>query len=423
MVAVSRGVLELRLEAPAEQQDEICVPQLPDVSGRRLEVVRLCSGRREVANVHGRPADLLRGKRERIEGRDDARSLIVGAAAHRSRTLRTQPRPASKRMILILISLYRMAVAEARQADYETLLAEHGLRPTRQRVSVLGALASRDDATAQQIHALLADAGERVGLATVYRTLKSLSESGVVDTLVAPQGRDVLPPLRRRPPPPSRLLGLPPRRRARRLRARPLAGRPRRPARIHCERAHSGGNGPLPHLPGGRHCWVTRPSAIPQDIRGLINLILRWVSSGEGNGASAAAGHHRRARRPLSRRCAVLAGGDRRTTSGRDFMARGLRLRLWRSHLLRESLHRPDPDLQPGNGQRHALLRPPERGYGRGARATRARPPPVLPGEAVRIRVLHAHRRRQSGEPDRAADRLDGHGEWSPHVARAPRGC
>ena len=48
---------------------------------------------------------------------------------------------------------------------------------------MLGALASRDDATAQQIHALLVDAGERVGLATVYRTLKSLSESGVVDTL------------------------------------------------------------------------------------------------------------------------------------------------------------------------------------------------------------------------------------------------
>ncbi len=76
-----------------------------------------------------------------------------------------------------------MAVAQAGQVDYEGLLAEHGLRPTRQRVAVLGALASRDDATAQQIHALLVDAGERVGLATVYRTLKSLSESGVVDTL------------------------------------------------------------------------------------------------------------------------------------------------------------------------------------------------------------------------------------------------
>ena len=90
VVAVSRGVLELRLEALAEQQDEICVPQLPDVSGRRLEVVRLCSGRREVANVHGRPADLLRGKRERIERRGDARSLrSLGAPPHRRSPRRT----------------------------------------------------------------------------------------------------------------------------------------------------------------------------------------------------------------------------------------------------------------------------------------------------------------------------------------------
>ena len=81
-----------------------------------------------------------------------------------------------------------MPVAEARQADYEALLTERGLRPTRQRVAVLGALASRDDATAQQIHALLVDAGERVGLATVYRTLASLTESGVVDTLMHHRG-------------------------------------------------------------------------------------------------------------------------------------------------------------------------------------------------------------------------------------------
>jgi Fur family transcriptional regulator, ferric uptake regulator len=86
-------------------------------------------------------------------------------------------------MILILTTRYGMAVPGPRQADYEGLLAEHGLRPTRQRVAVLGALASRDDATAQQIHALLLDEGERVGLATVYRTLSRLSESGVVDTL------------------------------------------------------------------------------------------------------------------------------------------------------------------------------------------------------------------------------------------------
>lgn len=86
-------------------------------------------------------------------------------------------------MIIVLIASYGMGVAKARQADYVRLLAGRGLRPTRQRVAVLGALASRDDATAQQIHALLAGDGKRVGLATVYRTLGWLTEHGVVDTL------------------------------------------------------------------------------------------------------------------------------------------------------------------------------------------------------------------------------------------------
>jgi Fur family ferric uptake transcriptional regulator len=53
---------------------------------------------------------------------------------------------------------------------------------------VLGALASRDDATAQQIHALLVEARARVGLATVYRTLATLAENGVVDTLMHHRG-------------------------------------------------------------------------------------------------------------------------------------------------------------------------------------------------------------------------------------------
>jgi Fur family ferric uptake transcriptional regulator len=92
------------------------------------------------------------------------------------------------RMILILIARYGIRVAETRQADHEHLLAERGLRPTRQRVAVLGALASRDDATAQQIHALLVGAGERVGLATVYRTLGWLAEQGIVDTLMHHRG-------------------------------------------------------------------------------------------------------------------------------------------------------------------------------------------------------------------------------------------
>ncbi len=51
MVAVSRSVLELRLEALAEQQHEIGVVELLDVAGSRLEVVRLGPGRREVADA------------------------------------------------------------------------------------------------------------------------------------------------------------------------------------------------------------------------------------------------------------------------------------------------------------------------------------------------------------------------------------
>ncbi|HEU0304622.1 MAG TPA: Fur family transcriptional regulator [Gaiellaceae bacterium] len=74
-------------------------------------------------------------------------------------------------------------MAEPRQPDFHGLLSQHGLRSTPQRVAVLGALASRDDATAQQIHAILVDHGLRVGLATVYRTLARLRERGVVDTL------------------------------------------------------------------------------------------------------------------------------------------------------------------------------------------------------------------------------------------------
>jgi Fur family ferric uptake transcriptional regulator len=71
------------------------------------------------------------------------------------------------------------------QAEPEALLREHGLRPTRQRLAVLGALAAeRDDATAQEIHAALLAREDRVGLATVYRTLAALSERGVVDTLM-----------------------------------------------------------------------------------------------------------------------------------------------------------------------------------------------------------------------------------------------
>ena len=66
------------------------------------------------------------------------------------------------------------------------------LRPTRQRRAVIGALASFTDfRSAQEIHELLAGAGEKVGLATVYRTLAALADAGEVDVLRNEDGEAV----------------------------------------------------------------------------------------------------------------------------------------------------------------------------------------------------------------------------------------
>ena len=43
--------------------------------------------------------------------------------------------------------------------------------------------AERNDATAQEIHASLVGRGDRVGLATIYRTLGALTDCGAVDAL------------------------------------------------------------------------------------------------------------------------------------------------------------------------------------------------------------------------------------------------
>ncbi len=62
-------------------------------------------------------------------------------------------------------------------------------RPTRQRRAVAAALSSVDDfRSAQEIHALLGETGETVGLATVYRTLQALTETGEVDVLRTESG-------------------------------------------------------------------------------------------------------------------------------------------------------------------------------------------------------------------------------------------
>ena len=65
---------------------------------------------------------------------------------------------------------------------FETALRDAGIRPTRQRLSVLESLGDRPDAvTAQDLHAELRGAGQGVGLTTVYRPLTSLAEAGLLD--------------------------------------------------------------------------------------------------------------------------------------------------------------------------------------------------------------------------------------------------
>ena len=67
-------------------------------------------------------------------------------------------------------------------AAVDQALREAGLRPTRQRLSVLESLRDRPDAiTAQDLHSELRGAGASVGLTTVYRTLTALAEAGLLD--------------------------------------------------------------------------------------------------------------------------------------------------------------------------------------------------------------------------------------------------
>ena len=66
------------------------------------------------------------------------------------------------------------------------------LRPTRQRRAVSEAIASFDDfRSAQEIHELLGERGEAVGLATVYRTLQRLADAGEIDRLLTEDGEAI----------------------------------------------------------------------------------------------------------------------------------------------------------------------------------------------------------------------------------------
>lgn len=70
------------------------------------------------------------------------------------------------------------------------MMTEHPQRrTTRQRTAIGEFLAHAGDfRTAQQIHEQLRMGGDRVGLATVYRTLQSMAEGGEVDTVRTADG-------------------------------------------------------------------------------------------------------------------------------------------------------------------------------------------------------------------------------------------
>ena len=66
------------------------------------------------------------------------------------------------------------------------------VRQTRQRTAVKDLLAGQDGfRSAQQVHDLLRQAGESVGLTTVYRSLQALAATGDVDLLVNDDGETV----------------------------------------------------------------------------------------------------------------------------------------------------------------------------------------------------------------------------------------
>lgn len=63
-------------------------------------------------------------------------------------------------------------------------LRAHGLRATEQRIVVLGALmVDPGDTTAQGLYERLRKRHPSLGLATVYRTLGSLADAGIIDAM------------------------------------------------------------------------------------------------------------------------------------------------------------------------------------------------------------------------------------------------
>jgi Fur family ferric uptake transcriptional regulator len=74
----------------------------------------------------------------------------------------------------------------------KSISEKSSLRPTRQRLALMEAMASFTDfRSAQEIHELLGERGEQVGLATVYRTLQKLADADEVDVLRTEDGEAI----------------------------------------------------------------------------------------------------------------------------------------------------------------------------------------------------------------------------------------
>ena len=66
------------------------------------------------------------------------------------------------------------------------------VRATRQRAAITELLDELDDfRSAQELHDVLRQRGEGIGLTTVYRALQSMAEAGLVDTLRTDNGESV----------------------------------------------------------------------------------------------------------------------------------------------------------------------------------------------------------------------------------------
>ncbi|GAA5112874.1 Fur family transcriptional regulator [Haloechinothrix salitolerans] len=74
----------------------------------------------------------------------------------------------------------------------ETSAPVPGRRATKQRAAVVELLNEIDDfRSAQELHDELRKRGDAIGLTTVYRTLQSLSDAGVIDVLRTESGEAV----------------------------------------------------------------------------------------------------------------------------------------------------------------------------------------------------------------------------------------